>query len=395
MGGVVAGAVLLGCAAASMPALAQQATTLDKDKARKAKVEKPKVEKPKVKKPDASGTGGKKGVAAAAEQPKAVVPAEAPRPVVEEFLVGKRYVAIGSSFAAGPQLPPAKPSWPQRCGQSFNNYPTLLAERFGLELIDRSCSGATTEHVLGPWSEIPPQIVSVTPETRVVTVTIGGNDLSYIGNLFSATCAFNTRIVAASGAKTRACGAVRIPTEADYVRDEAQLNEIARRLKAAAPQARIVFVQYLTPLPPPGGLCAATPVSETDAAIVREIGRRLAEITGRVAQANGVMVVEMNQSSATHTPCDKEPWMIGSPQGYDGRQGLQWHLNKAGMQATADGIAKWLVKSGVKPVKPFVTPEPGLNPPGQAPTMTAPGAPKPAVPVPAPTIPAPTTGTRK
>jgi lysophospholipase L1-like esterase len=323
---------------------------------------------------------------------KAVAAEKTQVAAAEESFSGARYVAIGSSFAAGPQLPPSKPSWPARCGQSLNNYPTLLAERFGMVLIDRSCSGATTDHVLGPWSEIPPQISSVTAETRLVTVTIGGNDLSYIGNLFSATCAFNTKIIAASGAKTRACGAVRIPTEADYVRDEAQLNEIARRLKATAPRARIVFVQYLTPLPKPGGLCAATPVSETDAAIVREIGRRLAEITGRVAQAHGVIVVEMNQSSATHTPCDKEPWMIGSPQGYDGRQGLQWHLNKTGMQATADNIACWLIKGGVKPVKPSVTVEPGSNPPGQAPTMPAPGAPVPAVPVPAPTAtPSPST----
>lgn len=297
---------------------------------------------------------------------------------VEENLAGKRYVAIGSSFAAGPQLPPGKPSWPARCGQSFSNYPTLLAERFGMILIDRSCSGATTDHVLGPWGEIPPQISSVTPDTRLITVTIGGNDLSYIGNLFSATCAFNAKIIAASGAKTRACGPVRVATEADYVRDEAQLNEIARRLKAAAPQSRIVFVQYLTPLPKPGALCAATPVSETDAAIVREIGRRLAEITGRVAQSNGVMVVEMNQASATHTPCDKEPWMIGSPQGYDGRQGLQWHLNKAGMQATADGVAWWLIQDGVKAVR-STSDAPAAKAPLPAPTMTAPAAPVPVI----------------
>jgi lysophospholipase L1-like esterase len=330
---------------------------------------------------------------AAAKAAKAAAKRGAPKPVVvvppvpevvEESLSGERYVAIGSSFAAGPQLPPAKPSWPARCGQSFNNYPTLLAERLGMVLIDRSCSGATTENVLGPWSEVPPQISSVTAETRLVTITIGGNDLSYVGNLFSATCAYNAKMAATPGVKTRACGAVRVPTEADYLRDEAQLNEIARRIKALAPRARIVFVQYFNPVPQPGALCAATPISETDAAIVREIGRRLAEITGRVAQANGTILVEMNLSSATHTPCDKVPWMIGSPAGYDGRQGLQWHLNKAGMQATADGIAVQLVKSGVRPVKPAVTVEPGVNPPGQQPTMPAPGAPAPADRVPAP-----------
>ncbi|MCT2400969.1 SGNH/GDSL hydrolase family protein [Novosphingobium mangrovi (ex Huang et al. 2023)] len=271
---------------------------------------------------------------------------------VEESLEGARYVAIGSSYAAGPLLPPSKPGAPARCGQSLNNYPTLLAERFGMVLVDRSCSGATTDHVLGPWGDIPPQIESVTPETRLVTVTIGGNDLSYVGNLFSATCAFNAKALAASGAKPKPCKAVRVPTEADYQRDEKQLNEIARRVRNVAPKARLIFVQYLTPLPAAGALCAVTPVSPEDAAIIREIGRRLAEITDRVALGNGALVIEMNAASSTHTPCDPEPWMIGAPQGYDGKQGLQWHLNKAGMQATADGIAYWLIHAGVKPGKP-------------------------------------------
>lgn len=299
---------------------------------------------------------------------------------VEGSLEGARYVAIGSSFAAGPQLPPAKPGAPVRCGQSLNNYPTLLAERFGMLLVDRTCSGATTDHVLGPWNEIAPQIAAVTPDTKLVTLTIGGNDLSYIGNLFSASCAFAARAGTATGPRSGACGLVRVPTEADYRRDEAQLAEIAKRVRAAAPQARLVFVQYLTPLPPAGKLCAQTPVTEADAAIVREIGRRLAEITGRVALAHKATVVEMNQLSASHTPCDPVPWMIGFPPNYDGRQGLQWHLNKAGMAATAEGIAYWLVKGGAKPVKPSVTIEPGAEKPGA--TMPAPGAPVPADPVP-------------
>ncbi len=266
---------------------------------------------------------------------------------VEESLAGERYVAIGSSFAAGPMLPPPKPGAPVRCGQSLNNYPTLLAERFGMVLTDRSCSGATTENVLGPWGDIPPQIDSVTPQTRLVTITMGGNDLSYIGNLFSATCHYRNAH-AAPGTKPRTCSAVRVPKDVDYARVEMQLNEIIRRVRVQAPRARIVLVQYLTPLPQPGVSCMATPVSEPNAAIVRTIGRRLAEITDKVGRERNVLVVEMNLASADHTPCDEVPWMIGSPEGYNGSQGLQWHLNFAGMQATANDIAWWLVQSGVK-----------------------------------------------
>ncbi|WP_082456352.1 SGNH/GDSL hydrolase family protein [Novosphingobium sp. Leaf2] len=306
-----------------------------------------------------------------------------------ESLVGMRYVAIGSSYAAGPMLPPAKPSWPARCGQSFNNYPTLLAERLGMELIDRTCSGATTEHVLGPWGEVPPQISSVTADTRLVTITIGGNDLSYVGNLFSANCAFNARVIATPGAKARACGPIRVPVEPDYARDEAQMTEIARRIRSMAPQARIVFVQYPRPLPRAGALCAATPISEANAAIVREIGRRLVDITNRVAKETGSLVVDMAHASIDHSPCDKVPWMIGAPQGYDGRLGLQWHLNKLGMQSTANAVAAALIKNGVAPISPPIKAEPGVNPTGQEPTMPAPNAPAPADRVPAPARPTP------
>lgn len=294
---------------------------------------------------------------------------------VEETLAGQRYVAIGSSFAAGPMLPPAKPGWAPRCGQSLSNYPTLLAERFGMVLTDRSCSGATTDNVLGPWGDIPPQIDAVTAQTRLVTLTIGGNDLTYVGNLFNASCAYRAKQSLAAGGKPRPCTPVKVPTEYDYARDEMQLMEIARRVRAQAPRARIVFVQYLTPLPAPGKLCLDTPVSEEHAAIVRQIGLRLADITRRVASANGALLVEMNQSSATHTPCDAVPWMIGSPDGYDGRQGLQWHLNFAGMEATANDIAWWLTRTGVKPVQPNLIPQIA---PAPAPLITPPAPPAPA-----------------
>ncbi|MBT0667528.1 SGNH/GDSL hydrolase family protein [Novosphingobium profundi] len=271
-----------------------------------------------------------------------------PEPV---SLQGERYVAIGSSFAAGPLLRPAKLGAPPRCGQSMNNYPTLVAERFGMILTDRTCSGATTNNVLGPWKEIEPQINSVTPQTRLVTITIGGNDIAYVGNLFSATCHYRNA-TAPAGTKPRVCNAVRVPQNVDYARVELQMNEIIRRIRTQAPRARIVLVQYLTPLPPEGKLCEATPVSPQNAAIVRTIGKRLAEITDKVARERGVLVVEMNIASANHTPCDAEPWMIGSPAGYDGSLGLQWHLNLAGMRATAQDISWWLVNSGVKEINP-------------------------------------------
>ena len=49
---------------------------------------------------------------------------------------GSRYVAMGSSFAAGPGLPSRVPGSPRRAGRSTGNYAHLVARELGLDLHD-------------------------------------------------------------------------------------------------------------------------------------------------------------------------------------------------------------------------------------------------------------------
>ena len=60
----------------------------------------------------------------------------------------KRYVALGSSMAAGPGIRPDAAGSPVRAGRSARNYPHLVAERAGLDLVDVTYSGATTANIL-------------------------------------------------------------------------------------------------------------------------------------------------------------------------------------------------------------------------------------------------------
>jgi hypothetical protein len=69
---------------------------------------------------------------------------------------------MGSSFAAGPGITTGADATPSRCSRSRDNYANQLARKRGLDLVDVSCSGATTAHVLGSWNELAPQIDSVT-----------------------------------------------------------------------------------------------------------------------------------------------------------------------------------------------------------------------------------------
>ncbi len=248
------------------------------------------------------------------------------------------YVAMGSSFAAGPGLGPLKEGTPQRCTRAIDNYPSLLAGKLGLKLDDQSCSGAQTSHILGPWQELPAQIDAVTDTTRLVTITIGGNDLNYVGGLISASCS-DTGEMSIAG-RTFPCPPGRRASEADFGQVESNMRAIVQQVRQRAPHATIVFVQYVELLP--DTLCEQTPLTEEYAGYARSIASRLYTITATVADATGVLLFPANELSREHTPCDAEPWAIGLPPDAGERAIAPWHLNARGMQAVADGLADML-----------------------------------------------------
>ena len=70
-----------------------------------------------------------------------------------------RYVALGSSMAAGPGITPRANGAPWPAGRSARNYPHLVAAQLGLDLVDVTYSGATTAHVLRDRQfGAPPQV---------------------------------------------------------------------------------------------------------------------------------------------------------------------------------------------------------------------------------------------
>ena len=83
-----------------------------------------------------------------------------------------RYVALGSSMAAGPGIRPSAAGAPFRSGRSARNYAHLVAERLNLDLVDVTFSGATTAHVLADRQRsAQPQIEALDGSEDLVTVT--------------------------------------------------------------------------------------------------------------------------------------------------------------------------------------------------------------------------------
>lgn len=237
---------------------------------------------------------------------------------------GSLYVALGSSYAAGVGIGPIVPGTPKRCGQTVNNYPRLLAERLGLHLVDASCGGATTANILGPWSELPAQIAAVAPDTRLVTVTIGGNDVGYVRDLFQTMC---------RGAR---CPSALPITDADWATLERNMRQIARDVQQRAPRAKLVFVDYLRIIPD-GALCPAVALNPDQAALSRGKFRRLASLTARVARDEGAMLLPAGKLSDAHHACSTEPWAQAFP-----AKAAPWHPTAAGHAAIADALARKL-----------------------------------------------------
>ena len=66
------------------------------------------------------------------------------------------------------------------CGRSNRNYPNLIAQRYGLTLTDVTCGAATIPNVVDTAQGAhPPQLNAVTPDTKLITVSVGGNDIGY------------------------------------------------------------------------------------------------------------------------------------------------------------------------------------------------------------------------
>lgn len=217
---------------------------------------------------------------------------------------GSKYVAMGSSFAAGPGITTVDDGTPARCTRSKDNYAHQLARRHALKLVDVACSGATTAHILGPWNELPAQLDAVAADTRLVTVTIGGNDVRLTAGLGAGACRTAGRAD---------CPALPAPPTAQEWADlEAHLTRIAGEAHRRAPAARLVFVDYTSVLPAEG-TCPALSLTAEQAAASREINRHVVEITARVARATGSGLVAASTLTAAHDACAAEPWANGYP----------------------------------------------------------------------------------
>jgi len=246
---------------------------------------------------------------------------------------GSRYVAMGSSFAAGPGLPSRVPGSPRRAGRSTGNYAHLVARALGLDLHDVTFSGATTSDIPGSSAAgRPAQLDAVTPATSLVTITAGGNDVGYLPRLTLASLPRPLRALPRVRARIAGFGDSRA-TDGRFAQLEENLAAIADRLRDRAPACRVLAVDYLTILPPDGHNPGPPPPADI-AAWGRAIAARLAATTQAAAGVVGWEYVAASAASADHYAWSAAPWTRRFHPSLRG--GAPYHPNAAGMAAVAE-----------------------------------------------------------
>jgi lysophospholipase L1-like esterase len=139
------------------------------------------------------------------------------------------YVALGDSYAAG--WGGGEPYANDDCKQSGHGYPALLNSQERIDLVaNASCKGATTTYVA---DHLPS---ALNQDTRLVTLTVGGNDLDVAGVADTCTDRTVPQPLSCQAAIERALGRLRDLGPA--------LIDLYAKVAAQAPDARIVVTGY-------------------------------------------------------------------------------------------------------------------------------------------------------
>jgi lysophospholipase L1-like esterase len=131
-------------------------------------------------------------------------------------------------------------------------------------------------------------------------------------------------------------------TEERFAQLEGNLATIGRRARDRAPACRVLFVDYLTILPPRGDDRGEPPPAEI-AEWGRAIAARLATTTRAAAEAADCEYVAASAASADHHAWSATPWTRRFHLSLRG--GAPYHPDAAGMAAVAELVLGTLAAS--------------------------------------------------
>jgi lysophospholipase L1-like esterase len=170
--------------------------------------------------------------------------------------------------------------------------------------------------------EFPPQIEVLSPDTRLITVTIGGNDIG-----------LNANAVICSNPDT-VCG-VPEGLDDDIAGLRPQLTAMIDTIRGLAPEATVVLVTY--PREFPDDNCPELSLADEELTMLRSMGEQLQAAFVDVAAETGVVLVDPYAEPGDHTGCApaSDRWVAGAT----ADDGFAFHPTALGHRVMADMIS--------------------------------------------------------
>jgi lysophospholipase L1-like esterase len=201
-----------------------------------------------------------------------------------------RYVALGDSYSSGTGT--GSYTLNSGCQRSTYAYPYLAAsQRANTSLVFVACSGATTDDVMAN------QISSVTSDTKLVSITIGGNDAGFSDVVTACVT------IGCSGA---------ISDATTYIRNTlpGKLNTVYAAIQRQAPTARVAVLGY--PRLFSSSSCAGTTgIDSGERTSLNAVADLLDSTIAARAAAYGFSYVSAISSFTGHAICSSSAWLNG------------------------------------------------------------------------------------
>jgi lysophospholipase L1-like esterase len=201
-----------------------------------------------------------------------------------------RYVALGDSFSSG--VGTGSYTLSSSCRRGVYAYPWLVAQqRANTSLTFVACSGATTADLLAN------QIGSVTADTAIVTVTIGGNDIGF-SNLI-VQCTLANCSTALDNTRSTLSAVLGPRLDATY-----------SAIRSRALGARVVVLGYPRMFSTAG--CFGTlGISSTERAKANQLADALDQLSSQRAAAALVTYKSAIVPFTGHAVCSSSAWLNG------------------------------------------------------------------------------------
>jgi lysophospholipase L1-like esterase len=207
------------------------------------------------------------------------------------------YVALGDSYASGVGAPPEAGD----CRQSPQSAAQLWANSHQAKFTFAACSGATTADVLDK------QLGGLGPETSIVTITIGGNDVNAIEVAFQCLTEGDASCVQhVNDAEAIMTGAL-----------VEKLNTTYTTIRNKAPNAKLYVLGYPRPFElTPSCPQTSNPILPDGVDLFqRGLANHAADVLDQVIQdraaATGATFVDVRSAFAGHGVCSNDPWIQG------------------------------------------------------------------------------------